>query len=294
MSVVFLLISGKAYSIFALLFGLSFFIQMDRNQQKGIDFRSKFVWRMVILLIFGVIHSLIYRGDILHIYALLAFPLILLYKVPNKYLWLLSVLLLIQIPLLYQLTQSFMDPQYVYKQSLQGYFGLGNTLYEQDSFTDIVRYNLWKGRVTVWAWTYYNGRYLQLFTLFIIGMLLGRKRIFEKLPSHRKSFIKLLFVGFLSFLFFQWVQVFVEGTELSQLQKGFFGSLITSFSNLAITAGLIALIALIYLKFQRVLVIQLFASYGKMSLSNYIFQALFGVVFFYGFGLGMYKYLGAT
>ena len=30
-----------------------------------------------------------------------------------------------------------------------------------------------------------------------------------------------------------------------------------------------------------------------MSLSNYVFQAIFSVFFFYDFGLGMYQYLGA-
>jgi uncharacterized protein len=36
------------------------------------------------------------------------------------------------------------------------------------------------------------------------------------------------------------------------------------------------------------------ASYGKMSLTNYIIQPLIGVPFFYGFGLGMYQYFGVT
>lgn len=40
---------GRFINIFAFLFGMSFFIQMDRAHKKGIDFRKRFLWRMVIL-----------------------------------------------------------------------------------------------------------------------------------------------------------------------------------------------------------------------------------------------------
>lgn len=47
-------IMGKFINIFAFLFELSFFIQMDRASKKGIDFRLRFVWRMVILFAIGI------------------------------------------------------------------------------------------------------------------------------------------------------------------------------------------------------------------------------------------------
>ena len=47
------LLSGKMYAIFALLFGLSFFIQSDNQAQRGNDFSLRFAWRMVLL--FGII-----------------------------------------------------------------------------------------------------------------------------------------------------------------------------------------------------------------------------------------------
>ena len=40
----FFLFSGKAYAIFALLFGFSFFIQFDNQARKGKDFRLRFFW----------------------------------------------------------------------------------------------------------------------------------------------------------------------------------------------------------------------------------------------------------
>lgn len=45
----FFLFSGKAYAIFALLFGFSFFIQFDNQARKGKDFRLRFFWRLMLL-----------------------------------------------------------------------------------------------------------------------------------------------------------------------------------------------------------------------------------------------------
>lgn len=48
-------------TIFAMLFGLSFYIQHDNQAQKGIDFRPRFVWRMILLMLFGLFDLLFYK-----------------------------------------------------------------------------------------------------------------------------------------------------------------------------------------------------------------------------------------
>lgn len=45
--------SNKAYAVFALLFGFSFYIQDNNQQRRGKDFRLRFIWRMVLLFIIG-------------------------------------------------------------------------------------------------------------------------------------------------------------------------------------------------------------------------------------------------
>jgi len=44
--------------------------------------------------------------------------------------------------------------------------------------------------------------------------------------------------------------------------------------------------------FHRIL--NIFSSFGRMSLSNYIIQSIVGSFIYYGFGMGLYKYTGAT
>lgn len=85
---------GRFINIFAFLFGMSFFIQMDRASQKGVDFRARFIWRMVVLFVIGLVGSAFYSGDILSIYAVYGVVLVLLYKCKNWLLMVLAVFLL--------------------------------------------------------------------------------------------------------------------------------------------------------------------------------------------------------
>jgi len=295
MGLVFLFISGKAYSIFALMFGFSFFIQMNRQENKGIDFRWRFLWRLTILLTLGFIHSLVYKGDILHIYALLGFMLVALYKVNTRLLIAAVVLLALQIPLLYNLVLSFINPDFKYIKSFgEGLYLEANKVYASGSFIDVMKFNLWKGRMDVWAWTYYNGRYLQLMALFIVGLLVGRKQYFEQIAKYKSNVFKLLLLVVVIVTGLLIAKNGVLSAKYTGTQKMLFETIFNSYLSLAYTAGIILIFIQVYLKFSSKTWVGYLANYGRMSLTNYITQAVLGVVFFYGFGFAMYRYLGST
>ncbi len=44
-NVIFSLFAGKAYAIFALLFGFTFYIQTNNQKKQGKDFSYRFLWR---------------------------------------------------------------------------------------------------------------------------------------------------------------------------------------------------------------------------------------------------------
>src|SRR6478609_2919265 len=46
----FFLFGGKSYSIFALLFGVTYAIQLSRQEELGKQFAARFAWRMLLLL----------------------------------------------------------------------------------------------------------------------------------------------------------------------------------------------------------------------------------------------------
>lgn len=292
---VFLLISGKAYSIFALMFGFSFFIQMNRQENKGVDFRGRFLWRLTLLLTMGFIHSLLYKGDILHIYALIGFVLVALYKVNTKILVTLSILLALQIPLCINLFQSLVNPDYQYIKTIgAGLFMEGNNTFANGSFWDVVQFNFWKGRLDVWGWTYYNGRYLQLLALFIMGLVIGRLKYFENIATYRQKALKLLGLAVLLIIGLILTKNMLLAGSFNDTQKELFSAIFNSYLGVVYTGAIILILIQIYIAFSNWAIIQNLANYGRMSLTNYITQAVLGVIFFYGYGFAMFKYMGST
>lgn len=75
------LAEGKFYAIFSLLFGAGFALMIQRARSRSVGFWPLYLRRLLILLLFGLAHLLlIWSGDILLIYALVAAMMVLLYR----------------------------------------------------------------------------------------------------------------------------------------------------------------------------------------------------------------------
>jgi uncharacterized protein len=75
----------KANTIFAFLFGIGFWLQLERAQAKGAGFEAIYLRRLSVLLLMGVIHfTFVWDWDILHVYALAGFGLFFLRKLPDR------------------------------------------------------------------------------------------------------------------------------------------------------------------------------------------------------------------
>lgn len=292
---VFLLISGKAYSIFALMFGFSFFIQMERQKQIGIDFRGKFAWRLIILMCLGFVHSLFYEGDILHIYAILGMSLILFDKLKTKHLIILAGLLALQIPTLIQLLISYINPAYEFKETFgAGLWGIGSDIFAKGSFFEVLEYNNWLARTAVWGWTFYNGRYLMLIALFIFGLVLGRLQFFPNLVENKKTLKKIALITFIFSVVIVQFKILILTFSLGETQSYFLNILLGAYTSFTHTFFIFSVFCLIYIKFSKAKVFNYLAVYGRMSLTNYISQSIIGVIIFYGWGFGLYRYLGSS
>jgi uncharacterized protein len=65
-----LLISKKFISLFSILFGFVFYIQMSRTEKTGINFRKYFIKRMSLLFLIGTIHCFVlWDGGIIMSYS---------------------------------------------------------------------------------------------------------------------------------------------------------------------------------------------------------------------------------
>lgn len=89
-------VQTKFYTIFSFLFGLGFWIFMSRAEQRGAKVYQLFSRRLVILLLFALLHIfLFWNGDILNTYAFTGFWLLLFYKRKAKTVLIWAIILLV-------------------------------------------------------------------------------------------------------------------------------------------------------------------------------------------------------
>ena len=144
-------VQGKSYAIFSMLFGLSFFIQMDNQADKGVDFRLRFLWRMALLFVLGYVNGLMYMGEFFVVYAVLGCVMVLLWRVPTKILLALALLLFLQIPEWLSLGRMLMGGAPNERSEMAKYMGSLYVecadIFAKQGFWDMIRFNLWKGQL---------------------------------------------------------------------------------------------------------------------------------------------------
>lgn len=294
-----ILIQGKFFMIFSFLFGLSFFIQLDKSSGSS-SFLLRFAWRLLVLFAIGFVHHLHYRGDILTIYAVLGFGLLLSYKLPDVVLLVIALLLVFNIPSvgvrLYQAIfhvegNSFFSSD---QKQLRLYF---DTL-KSGSYLSILKANFHEFRFK-FDFQVSSGRIYITMGLFLLGLYAGRKNFFEKWQGQldwtkklcKLSLWTLLGCIVFSFAFFGGFQL--AGIALSQPLQWAIGGLVYDVFNTCLATFYVMGILLLFRKEKwKPRLMQLYAL-GRMGLTTYLMQTLFGFFIFFSGGLGLLGNLGA-
>jgi uncharacterized membrane protein YeiB len=191
-----LLASGKFFSIFSFLFGLSFAIQLDRATRKRAAFAGRFGWRLVILFAIGMAHSAFFSGDILTIYALLGFLLLPLNRFDSKVLLPLAVALALNVPgIANGIAQHVRTapptasaPAPALLQAAARQFDIK----QNGTAGDVVRMNLRESLVSKLRYQIVSGRLWMTLGFFLLGVCAGRANLFQDTPSNRRFFRRLL------------------------------------------------------------------------------------------------------
>ncbi len=276
------LLSGKMYGIFAMLFGLSFFIMSERSSESHracSNFSLRFAWRMCLLFMFGIINVAFYDGDILMLYACYGLLLIPISYLPSKWVWCIIVLLAIQPVELYcLLTGTTIDHSTMWE-----LYGKINSAHEHGTFWENMLTNLRYGFEVNFRFNVFSGRLTQLLCLFILGMQLGRQRLFYNEGRHLQIWHSLLVSSILGVM---------------SLSFADFGELETWFRpiyNLIVLLLIVSATVSAWYAFESVRkVLRHLCIFGRMSLTNYLLQSIIGCFIFCGYGLACYRLLGIT
>lgn len=292
---VFFLLAGKMYAIFAMLFGLSFFIQHDNQAQKGVDFRLRFLWRMVLLFMFGLFDLLFYNGDILCVYAACGVLVIPLVRASDKVLKIIAFLLLLQpIELAYIIIGALDPSASPLDLGSLDHFNAVAVAQEHGSIVDVAVAGLRHGQQVNFLWAIENGRLTQTIFFFLVGIMIGRRRLFYNEGNNLEFWKKVLKGAAVAFAILIPLYYIVPKQFDSACISNSLNVMLNMWKNLSMMLMIVSGVTLsYYLTGAKNWLIKI-APYGKMSLTNYLTQSIFGAMLFYNWGFGLFRYCGHT
>ena len=293
----YIFIDGKFYTLFSLLFGIGFSIILNNAAERGRNGLKIFYRRMSILFLIGLCHLIfLWAGDILILYAFLGFFLPLFRNVSNKALLIWSALFL-TLPIAIDTCVEIFDlnlavPVIHATQFYHNKFGIIEAsfpvwLAEKQNYIDILRFNIAGSFIRMQEFIEGN-RAFKVLGLFLLGLYIGRKRIYVNLEENKSLLKNIRLYGFVigipTTLLYAWSAMNGHAWGLAV------HTALNTISILPLSLAYITAICLWYLNHKGNILFKILAAPGRMALTNYIMQSVFGIIIFYGIGFG----LGAT
>lgn len=294
---------GKFYTIFSFLFGLGFYIFIERAEAKTNSPKKLFLRRSIILFLFGVLHLVfVWYGDILHTYGLVAFILILFKnsKVKTVRNW---IIILLTFSLL--MIAGFVILNDFIELSNSGIFQETNLsmqlmaeesieVYTNGSYGELVAYRVTKELPIILA--NLIGIAPKILGMFLIGLYVGKRKIHASLQEHKafigKSWKITGVVGWLSTIAYVLIQLNI--IKLNPVVNNGVIHLFKEMATIFLSLFYMTSLVLLYQKVNFRKYLQPISYMGQMALTNYLIQCILCSLIFYGYGIGLAQRISIT
>ena len=299
-----ILIDGKFYSIFSLLFGIGFGFFLA----KGNDGLWRFYRRMLILAVIGWVHvRYLWEGDILFLYALLGMLLPLFRRVPDRALLVVAMLLVlspIAIDAVKVATDGKFDPATPMRVlAVAGDEDMVAHGADPDRIFHYVPEGGWSEFVVWQSGGFYwrfkgllsTNRLPKVFAMFLIGLWIARRALFTDPAAHRKLLMRALVLGLAIGLPFNVLHWWADLTlKNPPMPEGLVRTLAYALGVAPLAIAYASGFALLWTSDRWRRRLGVLAPMGRMALTNYLMQTIIGLFLFAGIGLGWGARLSAV
>jgi len=290
-------VTGKFWVLFSMLFGMGFVVMQTQADLDGRPFHAIYIRRTIALMAFGLLHvALLWSGDILHSYALVAFVLMWLPTLSVRASNFIGACLYLApafLSLVSGAVLSFLPEEELNKMLAQSSESAKSTLevarvYSDGSFAEVMRQ---RGLDFLHLLSFEPFVFISAFGIFLIGAGTMRSGRLLDLKANRHFFLQaMIYSGLLAAAFIGLANLFHGHGAMEP--KGMIEQALMMMGNLPLSLFYLGTIALAMSYVSGNKILGLLAPAGKMALTNYLMQSLIGSLVFYGYGLGMWQQWG--
>ncbi|PID95175.1 MAG: hypothetical protein CSA95_01080 [Bacteroidetes bacterium] len=282
--------ADKFIGLFSFLFGVSFSIMYLKNRYSETEFATFYVRRLLVLMIFGIIHiTFFWAGDILFTYSLMGIILLSSRKLPSRLLLFMSIFTYF-LPIIYiALNVSF--PSLPDALSSTSSITMPEVLdtYANGAYIDVFKLRLHE---------YFSFRYINLIyyvpkiiSLFLFGYLFHKHQFFEKIKQSKNRYlilsIILLFVGIVLNTYTLEIAGRLVNMETSPYATAIYMLIFEVTNVVLILSYILIILTLTKNKFFRYMLNPL-KYIGRMTLTNYLMYSIIFTTIMYAYGFGQF------
>jgi len=297
---------GKFYSLFSLLFGAGIMLQFQRAESRNVNFKPYYLRRIGILLIIGLLHALLFwMGDILTLYALCGFGLLLFINRKPKTILIWTVIFLM-IPTivvvafygLMQFVQSMPEFADDIDQQIEGQQAFASWLIEgaYAAYRDGTYGQIFAFRAIEFAIVLGSGIFWfpNVFAMMLIGIYAIKKDLINRMIVDKEFTLRI-------FKLFLIIGIPINGlftvsyALMDPIRTNIWYVLTYfsfSFAGLTLSLAYISGIILLLRSERWQKRWKPLASVGRMALTNYLLQTVICTTLFYSYGFGLYGSVG--
>ncbi|MFP4017770.1 MAG: DUF418 domain-containing protein [Bacteroidales bacterium] len=293
---------GKFYVIFSIMFGVGFWIFLNKVTPNGSSIIPLFRRRLFFLLLFGIAHVLfLWAGDILIFYALFGFILILFKNASDKKItrWAIAFALIptiltglmvamftvfSQIPEAQSAIEASMEESMT---EIKNFLEKASSVYAEGSFSEMISIrideyvNLLPGIIFF---------YPLIFGMFLFGFLFARKRLITDYVNNLSFFRKVFWWGVGVGIVANTLYTIAFRHTVMSIPDGwmFLFTAMHTFGGVAFGLSYISAMVIIFAKYNKNIFQRLLAPVGRMSLTNYLLHSIITAFLFHSYGLGLF------
>ena len=297
----------KSWRLFSFLFGFGFALQFIRASELGSKFLPVYLRRMVVLFVIGAGHALIYDGDILMLYAELGLILVLFRNVSPRLLLVLSVGLLAVFPIGRAATSLREPTQIVQTTDYSARLAAATAEIEEDRRTHVIAVGSMREVMAANAHLknplsrpFGPESSLAVFAMFLLGLYVGRRRIFQDASKHTLLIQRVFWWGLPIGLVTMGAErtlnattgYEVFGEQQATVLPQLLGDVLFTYGSTALALSYAAGITLLAQHHGGRRVLAPLGAAGRLALTVYLSGSIMFGTLFYGFAFGKSFWLG--